>query len=178
MITFPSLLSAQYDNPSINSPKGQAGQHIKFEHLSIEQGLSYNRITCFLQDKKGFLWIITTRGLDKFFPETGDVIKYADIEDHVPLRIQQDAKGNIWLGTRDGLCRFDTTTNQVTRFNFGDGLPIRIINFNGSFSNKQGKFYFAGVGGFYSFYPDSIKINECIPRIALTDFKLLQLTPG
>jgi signal transduction histidine kinase/ligand-binding sensor domain-containing protein len=124
------------------------------------------------EDEKGFLWVSSPEGLIRFDPETGKEVKCITIRDHVAIRIQQDNKGNIWLGTRDGLCRFDTASNQFTRFTLGDGLPVRIINFNGSFINRQGKFYFAGVGGFYSFYPDSIQINESIPEVVLTDFRV------
>jgi signal transduction histidine kinase/ligand-binding sensor domain-containing protein len=124
------------------------------------------------EDEKGFLWVLTNEDLIRFDPETGKEVKCLTIRDHVAIRIQHDSKGNIWLGTRDGLCRFDTASNQLISFTLGDGLPVRIINFNGSCMNRQGKFYFAGVGGFYSFYPDSIQINESIPEIVLTDFRV------
>ena len=32
--------------------------------------------------------------------------------------------------------------------------------------------YFGGIGGFYSFHPDSLKINNSIPPIVITDFRL------
>jgi len=124
------------------------------------------------EDEKGFLRVLTPEDLIRFDPETGKEVKCLTIRDHLAIRIQHDNKGNIWLGTRDGLCRFDTASNQLTRFTLGDGLPVRIINFNGSCMNRQGKFYFAGVGGFYCFYPDSVQINESIPEIVLTDFRV------
>jgi PAS domain S-box-containing protein len=38
----------------------------RFEHLSQEQGLSYNTVTSFAQDHNGFLWIGTFDGLNRF----------------------------------------------------------------------------------------------------------------
>jgi len=41
-------------------------EDIKFEHISIEEGLSQNGANCILQDSKGFLWFGTGDGLNKY----------------------------------------------------------------------------------------------------------------
>ncbi|NIV36509.1 MAG: hypothetical protein GWN58_45870, partial [Anaerolineae bacterium] len=38
----------------------------RFEHLSLEQGLSQSSVFCMLQDSRGFLWICTQDGLNKY----------------------------------------------------------------------------------------------------------------
>jgi hypothetical protein len=38
----------------------------RFEHLSLEQGLSQSSVFCILQDSKGFLWVGTQDGLNKY----------------------------------------------------------------------------------------------------------------
>jgi ligand-binding sensor domain-containing protein len=37
-----------------------------FEHISQEQGLSFNTVTAFAQDKQGFLWVGTFDGLNRY----------------------------------------------------------------------------------------------------------------
>ncbi len=54
LLTFlPVFLSAQYDN-------------IKFEHLSVAQGLSSGNVQCIYQDSRGFMWFGTDDGLNKY----------------------------------------------------------------------------------------------------------------
>jgi len=51
IFSFPIILFSQY-------------QDIKFEHITVEDGLSNNKIRCILQDKYGFIWIGTHDGLN------------------------------------------------------------------------------------------------------------------
>jgi hypothetical protein len=42
------------------------GQPIKFEHISLEEGLSQSSVYSILQDSRGFLWFGTEDGLNKY----------------------------------------------------------------------------------------------------------------
>jgi ligand-binding sensor domain-containing protein len=42
------------------------GKGIRFTHLSIEQGLSESRVDHMLQDRRGFIWIGTLNGLNRY----------------------------------------------------------------------------------------------------------------
>jgi len=52
------LLSAQESSPARND--------IKFDRIGLEQGLSHNTVWCLLQDRKGFMWLGTEDGLNKY----------------------------------------------------------------------------------------------------------------
>ncbi|MFQ6608613.1 MAG: two-component regulator propeller domain-containing protein, partial [Fidelibacterota bacterium] len=41
-------------------------QTLKFDRLSIDEGLSNSYVTCILQDIKGFMWFGTQDGLNKY----------------------------------------------------------------------------------------------------------------
>jgi ligand-binding sensor domain-containing protein len=41
-------------------------QDIKFERISVEQGLSNNLVYCLYQDSRGFMWFGTDDGLNKY----------------------------------------------------------------------------------------------------------------
>ena len=41
-------------------------QNYRFEQFNEQQGLSHNCIHCIIQDSKGFIWIGTEGGLDKY----------------------------------------------------------------------------------------------------------------
>ena len=41
-------------------------QTISFQHLSVDDGLSEEKINAVLQDTRGFIWVGTLDGLDRF----------------------------------------------------------------------------------------------------------------
>ncbi len=75
-----------------------------FEHLSQEQGLSYNTVTSFTQDKQGYLWIGTFNGLNRYdggqftvFPRN---VTLNSTDTNTPRAIRivyADKRGIIWL---------------------------------------------------------------------------------
>lgn len=79
----------------------------KFERLSLEEGLSHHTVFCMLQDQKGFLWVGTADGLNKFDGYQFQVYRHDpenphSISDNYILSLEEDAKGNIWIGTLGG----------------------------------------------------------------------------
>ncbi|MGD2034585.1 MAG: SpoIIE family protein phosphatase [Bacteroidales bacterium] len=92
------------------------------EWYTINQGLSHNEITSLYADKKGFLWVGTADGLNRY---DGYTFKryIADIEDpraipndHI-YKIQQDKGNNIWCATGGGLFKLALSENSFAFFN-------------------------------------------------------------
>ncbi len=76
--------------------------------------------TGFCQDKDGFLWIASNRGLIRFDGNSYDLYRHDDAEDGSlsdsrTLNVLCDSKGRIWVGTANGLNLYqpDTDTFQV-----------------------------------------------------------------
>ncbi|MCS6808215.1 MAG: ATP-binding protein [Candidatus Kapabacteria bacterium] len=97
---------------------------MKFSHFSVEHGLSQSSALSILQDKRGFLWIGTQDGLNRFdgytFLHFWNTAQPTDFADNYIQAIMEDKKGMIWLGTQTGgLSMFDYRTEQFT--NFGNG---------------------------------------------------------
>jgi len=95
---------------------------IKFEHLSVEQGLSSGTIYSILQDNRGFLWFGTPDGLNRYDGYNFVHYKY-DPEDPDSIsnnnagNIYLDRSGNIWIGTwGGGLNKFDPKQEVFQRF--------------------------------------------------------------
>ena len=79
-----------------------------FYQLTMQHGLSSNRIVEVLQDKEGFYWIATEDGVNRFDGTNVKVFRY-NKNDSLSLShnhctdLWEDAKGNIWVTTLDGL---------------------------------------------------------------------------
>ena len=95
---------------------------IKFEHISITDGLSQNTVNCILQDSKGFMWFATEDGLNKY--DGYDFSIYdSDPDDPGTININyvwtiyEDRFGTLWVGTwGGGLNRFDRANECFTHY--------------------------------------------------------------
>ena len=103
-------------------------QSFTFRHYQVEQGLSNNTVFCTAQDQRGFMWMGTKDGLNRFDGYTFRVFRN-DPDDSLSLgdsfvRSLLISKNNtVYAGTRNGLYRFDeinenfaklfTTTDEI-----------------------------------------------------------------
>ena len=108
----------------------RSGQRIRFDRISLEQGLSQSVVNCILQDSKGFMWFGTEDGLNRYDGYEFRVYK-TDPENHNTLSdnfvqsISEDPEGKLWIGTfAGGLNRFDRETEQFTRNRHDLMIPI------------------------------------------------------
>ena len=92
---------------------------MKFEHLSVNEGLSQSTVFSVLQDRNGFIWMGTrTGGLNKydgysFTHYKKDPDNAYSISGNEIISLFEDSKGVIWAGTRnEGLNRFDAQTER------------------------------------------------------------------
>ena len=94
-------------------------QDFYFRHYSINDGLPTQRINCFMQDSRGFMWIGTNAGIVCFdgftfrkkLPSTDRSILY---EQSVACIAQND-DSHIWFGSDGGLFCFDIVSGKLER---------------------------------------------------------------
>jgi PAS domain S-box-containing protein len=95
-----------------------------FEHLSQEQGLSYNTVTSFAQDKQGFLWIGTFDGLNRYDGVNFKVLRRPpnDTTTRIPKAIRlmyTMHNGDIWMADfTNALYRFNPASERFTKLPF------------------------------------------------------------
>jgi len=80
---------------------------IEFESFNIEDGLAQNTVYEILQDNRGYLWLGTQGGLDRFNGYEFVNYEHEDGDStSTPAgwiwSISEDTDGIIWLGTNDG----------------------------------------------------------------------------
>ncbi len=81
--------------------------NISFEKFSTEQGLSQNSIMRILQDSRGFLWICTYDGLNRYDGYQFNIFRNipgdsTSLSNNRILSICEDKSGDIWIGTYGG----------------------------------------------------------------------------
>lgn len=95
----------------------QAGY--QFENYTVDNGLSDNRITCFLKDHNGFIWIGTENGLNRFDGKRFLIYIQGgaqNISNSYINDIAEDNSGKIWIATQRGLNIIDPATDSVVVF--------------------------------------------------------------
>jgi len=101
---------------------GFGAGYMRFDHLTVMDGLSENSVQAIHQDRQGFLWFGTQEGLNQYDGYDFTVYK-ADPNDPDALSdafitaIVEDSTGALWLGTYyGGLNRFDRQTGAFEHF--------------------------------------------------------------
>ena len=100
---------------------------IKFEHYSIENGLSQSVVLDVVQDKTGFLWIATQDGLNRFDGYEFKIFKNdpndsTSISDNWINAISLGKENCLWLATESGgINKFDLSTYKSVRYLAGKG---------------------------------------------------------
>ncbi len=95
---------------------------IRFDHLTIEDGLSQSVVYCILQDRQGFMWFGTQGGLNKYDGKSFRIFRHnpfdtSTLSDDWILSLFEDSNGMLWVGTHGkGLNRLDPETGRVERF--------------------------------------------------------------
>lgn len=93
-----------------------------FSGISAEDGLSNDSIYCLLQDSRGFMWVGTFGGLDRY--DGNDFVSFkpggsagTSISGSVVFALAEGKSGEIWVGTDGGgLNRLDPETGRIDQF--------------------------------------------------------------
>ncbi len=107
---------------SNNAVAQQDNLNIKFDNVSIKDGLSQSSPNCIFQDSRGILWIGTEDGLNKYDGYSFEVYKPEEnnefsISSHRILSICEDADANLWIGTNGGgLNKYDRRSDRFIHY--------------------------------------------------------------
>jgi signal transduction histidine kinase/ligand-binding sensor domain-containing protein len=98
----------------------QTPDRIRFEHLTVADGLPENSVTCILQDHLGFMWMGTQNGLVRYdgtkmvsFQYNPDK-PFSFMGKHV-WKLLEDKNGDIWIGA-ENLFRFERATQRFIKY--------------------------------------------------------------
>ncbi len=132
---------------------------IRFDHISIENGLSQSVVTCIYKDKEGFMWFGTQDGLNKYDGYKFTVYKSVpfdstSLSDNWIQAITEGENGHLWIGTYSGGL-FDMDKENETFINYRNipGNKNSLINNRvwTLWTDKSGSIWIGTSGGLDKF---------------------------
>jgi len=107
------------------------GQH-RFRSFEQEDGLSGNSIRDLLEDRKGFIWIATDNGLDRFDGRNFLNLRFdpknpSSLSSNRVNTLALDEADQLWMGTANGLCQLDLNSGQIERIKLGEDESVGTI---------------------------------------------------
>jgi diguanylate cyclase (GGDEF)-like protein len=105
---------------------------IRFDRLSLEQGLSQSTVWDIFQDRTGYVWLATEDGLNRFDGASVKVYRHdpsdaASLPGSFVYDIKEDAAGNLWLATINGLAMWERATDRILRHEKLATRPVRAL---------------------------------------------------
>jgi ligand-binding sensor domain-containing protein len=105
---------------------------IKFDKLSVEEGLSQGNAMITMQDSKGFIWIGTEDGLNLYDGYQCKIYRYNPVDSstlssNFIRTMVEDKNANIWIGTQSGLNLYNRDKDNFIRMMHDDNDPNSIV---------------------------------------------------
>ncbi len=116
-------------------PHSTTAQTLKFEHLTVDDGLTQGSVEGIIQDNRGFIWFCTRDGLNRYDGRGFKTFKH-DRNDEGSLSnnfVRQMVPGRAseyWIATKYGLNRFDPDTERFTSFHHDPADPTSLSSDN------------------------------------------------
>ncbi|MBK9098789.1 MAG: response regulator [bacterium] len=136
-------------------------QSLRFNRLTVEDGLSNNDVNTLIQDKTGFIWFGTEDGLNRFDGYNFIIFRHnpADpnsLSSNVVWSLLEDKTGNIWVGTADGILnQYDSMNEKFTRWDFA-GENKKYCSITALFEDQKGYLWIGTRSrGVFKFNPDT-----------------------
>lgn len=132
-----------------------------FKQLSVRDGLSQSTVKTTFYDSRGYLWIGTRSGINRYDAHELKVYqnspRYPNILPSNSIHfISEDKKGGLWVGTETGLAKYNYLEDSFKEVTLESGNSIWVRT---SLSIPEGQL-FGGHGGLYVFDDVTNKISR------------------
>ena len=108
-----------------------------FRHYQVENGLSHNTVMCSLQDEKGFMWLGTKDGLNRFDGTAFKIFRHNE-ENKTSLGndyircLDADKTGRMFVGTQRGLYEYRPVTESFSHISSSGSKSIKEVCVDGA----------------------------------------------
>ncbi|MCE7996296.1 MAG: response regulator [Roseivirga sp.] len=135
---------------ALSGQQNQATYNLEVQHWGVEEGLSHRRVESIFQDSRGFIWVGTANGLNRFDGHQFQTFtKERGLAGNEIHYLFEDAEGWLWVSsapnTQDNqtLAFIHVKTNEVLSVEerFGEKFPFDPQNFISALTKSDGSIY-------------------------------------
>ncbi|MBS1771242.1 MAG: response regulator [Bacteroidetes bacterium] len=136
---------------------------VVFRHLNRANGLASNIVNCILQDRNGFMWFGTDKGLNRYDGRNFDLFirnpnDSNSLSGNNITALYEDRRGRIWIGTNDnGITIYDPITEKFKRYEHDPKKPNSINTGYVAqiYEDNEGRFWICLYGGGLELFDES-----------------------
>lgn len=147
-----------------------------FNNPQSHNSLTNNNILCITEGAGNHLYIGTLSGGLNIFDINESKFTHFSAKDgllsNIVYGILEDEQGSIWISTDKGISQFFPSIKKFINFTSDNGLFSSKYNFGAGFKNLEGKMFFGSINGACYFDPYRVKLNQYLPPVYLTEFKI------
>jgi signal transduction histidine kinase/ligand-binding sensor domain-containing protein/DNA-binding response OmpR family regulator len=159
----------------------QSGQWIHYDTIQAPGNpITGSKLTgIYIDSQKRTLFSSEGKGIFIYNSRHDTFVNISEAEglpNNVVYGILDDPSGNLWISCNKGLVRFNTSSPATyTLYDKEDGLQSNQFNYKSSLKTRDGKFYFGGINGFTSFFPQQVakEGDAIIPPVEIIGVSLL-----
>ena len=141
---------------------------LRFNKISVDEGLAHSDVTSIVQDKDGFIWFGTLGGLNRF--DGYDLKTFSNqnnpFESVYKNRISKiiPSENYLWLVTQGGIECFNIKTETFLKLNWklNNNAPLNNIKLNSIYVSSENTIYVLANDYFKVFSIDNSNSNEII----------------
>ncbi|SFD50262.1 Signal transduction histidine kinase [Chitinophaga sp. CF118] len=147
----------------------------RWEVIPLPQGTIVKSIN---KNASKRLLLATSKGLF-VLDENNHVLKHYNSYDYPSLindyfyGVLLDDKDRIWVSHNKGLSQINPVDDEITTFNYEDGLQSNEFNTGAFFKSLDGELFFGGIRGVNGFYPKDFKNNPSRPKVVIMRMEVL-----
>lgn len=138
--------------------------------------LPTDAVLSLLADQSGNIWVGTMGGgLSLFNKQKRSFTSFSEeqgLANSVVYKIIEDAAGLIWCSTNRGISSFNVRTHAIKNYTHHNGIQNNNFVLGSGLLTDDNTLFFGGLEGFNYFNPSSLKTNEHVPPVILTDLKI------
>ena len=149
----------------------KAEEYNRFNNISIEDGLSQATVETMMQDSKGYIWLGTNDGLDRYNGYTFKKYSYEkgsknSLVNGYILDIKEDIEGNIWVATAAGISKIYNNGEKVQNYT-SDSKSGNLSNDNTAtmLISSSNKIYVGTAEGINLYDKKTDKFNLIYPEL-------------